>query len=196
MPRWQKIVPIVLALLAAISLASLARPRPGQAQKPTVKLPPVKAVLLLPNDQQVGADLLTLVGTPSLITTDTRELVRFVETEDPTGIIIHTDALDEVDGQWLRQQYNNGRVIMALNALTFDLDELIGLPRHPNADNPPPVKPPMVAYMYARGEPGRWSEKGRGIGELWTPGRVMKFLQDVEEASATNRMFRESIGGQ
>ncbi len=113
--------PAVVACLEKRSIQLLNQHRRTRPPEPALYLVPLgEQDLIIPED--------VLAANRIEVVSSFKELKRQKHANPSLRVIyLHPEALNEVDGAWLRKEYESGAAIVALNTLASDLGEMLGI---------------------------------------------------------------------
>ncbi|GAB4581825.1 MAG: hypothetical protein Fur0022_45760 [Anaerolineales bacterium] len=154
-------------------------------------LPNIKIIFFTPETENyIDKTVLDLVDPSLLIANNISQLVNTVESENPQAIVIDSNAIDLVDNQWLKEQYNQGVVLGVLNGKQGQLSVKLGLiSANELASQPasPNFTTPYIRFVYDYWDPALGlGMSGRGILELDDVGDFLRKVQSIEEAKIYN----------
>lgn len=154
-------------------------------------LPNIKIIFFTPETENyIDKTVLDLVDPSLLIANNISQLVNTVESENPQAIVIDSNAIDLVDNQWLKEQYNQGVVLGVLNGEQGQLSLKLGLiSGNELASQPasPNFTTPYIRFVYDYWDPALGlGMSGRGILELDDVGDFLRKVQSIEEAKIYN----------
>lgn len=154
-------------------------------------LPNIKIIFFTPETENyIDKTVLDLVDPSLLIANNMSQLVNTVESENPQAIVIDSNAIDLVDNQWLKEQYNQGVVLGVLNGKQGQLSVKLGLiSANELASQPasPNFTTPYIRFVYDYWDPALGlGMSGRGILELDDVGDFLRKVQSIEEAKIYN----------
>jgi hypothetical protein len=93
--------------------------------------PPPPALYFIPDTASIASNQSlspSVLAENNILTAPSFEVLKQRTTQTPPKVIyLHSDAVNRVDDAWLRQQYNAGIAIVALNTLVSELGTKLGL---------------------------------------------------------------------
>jgi hypothetical protein len=93
------------------------------------------------------------------------------------AVLIHRDAINDLDVAWVRSQYRAGIVMTGIDIEPAQMRALLGLP--PNTYQLPPfVKSPYILYLYNRSRP-LMSHTGGGVLQLSDFDQFISFIESI-----------------
>jgi hypothetical protein len=185
---------IPLSIILSLLLLYLGRSTESAHTENIVEVGQIDVLLILPEAEMGNRNLIAKIGA-TRTTSESQLAIRLVQERSANAIVIHRDALVDLDIRWLQSEFKQGVIIGAVNLTRTELKELLEVPTSQVEVLPAHIVPPYMSYLFQRGEQNQSDlyEYGSGLAFLKERNEFADFVCRIEETSATNRYHYEQV---